>query len=67
MPPGWLTIIARHSIAARLVSAAVILYDIYARGGANRFVSWRRCDESPRSTPGRSAGLSMPAWAGYGS
>lgn len=32
MPPGWLTIIARHSIAARLVSAAVILYDIYARG-----------------------------------
>ena len=32
MPPGWLTILARHSIAARLVSAAVILYDIYARG-----------------------------------
>jgi hypothetical protein len=32
MPPGRLTINARRSIAARLVSAAVILYDIYARG-----------------------------------
>jgi hypothetical protein len=32
MPPGWLAIIARHPIAARLISAAVILYDIYARG-----------------------------------
>jgi hypothetical protein len=32
MPPGWLTTLARHSIAAGLVSAAVILYDIYARG-----------------------------------
>jgi hypothetical protein len=34
MPPGRLTTLARHSIAARLVSARVILYDIYARGAA---------------------------------
>jgi hypothetical protein len=32
MPPDWLTILARHSIAPRLVSAAMILYDIYSRG-----------------------------------
>jgi hypothetical protein len=31
MPPGGLTTLARRSIAAGLVSAAVILYDIYAR------------------------------------
>jgi hypothetical protein len=32
MAPGWLTILAWLSIAAGLVSAAAILYDIYWRG-----------------------------------
>jgi hypothetical protein len=32
VPPRWLTILAWLSIAAGLVSAAAILYDIYARG-----------------------------------
>ena len=32
MPPDWLTILAWFSIAAGVLSAAAILYDIYARG-----------------------------------
>jgi hypothetical protein len=37
MPPGWLTILARLSIAAGLVSAAAILDDIYARARRQSF------------------------------